>query len=184
MSESDTSPVDLLDAILTAQNRPAADASLREALLAQTVGVIRFRRRLRRCAVAGAMAVCYAAGAFTMGMWTPNQSNPSPQPTEQVAKERQSQATPEPQVVPAATGGQQRRSAPVKKIDRFDALRIAGDRSLLEYGDVKAALHDYKRALALATAEQRAISPGQDTWLLMALKDAHMKENLHARYSD
>ena len=42
------------------------------------------------------------------------------------------------------------------------------------------AIRTYARALKYASADQRAISPEHDTWLLMALKDApNRKETKH-----
>jgi hypothetical protein len=41
------------------------------------------------------------------------------------------------------------------------------------------AIRTYARALKYASAEERAISPEHDTWLLMALKDAKSKETKH-----
>ena len=37
-------------------------------MLAQTIGVIRFRRRLRRCILATSLAGCYVAGLATTGL--------------------------------------------------------------------------------------------------------------------
>ena len=51
----------------------------------------------------------------------------------------------------------------------------------LERGDVKEAVRQYTRYLKLAPADQLAISPGRDSWLLMALKDARAKEKNHVR---
>jgi hypothetical protein len=105
-------------------------------------------------------------------------SNRPPQPsTERATNDHRPRATP----LPAAAAVPVRQSPPVKR-SRFETLRLAADRSLLEQGDVEAAVRDYKRALTLASAEQRAIAPGQDTWLLMALKDAQIKENVHASF--
>jgi hypothetical protein len=46
---------------------------------------------------------------------------------------------------------------------------------------VKAAVCRYDLFLKLAPADHRAISPEQDSWLLMALTDARSKEIAHDR---
>jgi hypothetical protein len=43
---------------------------------------------------------------------------------------------------------------------------------LEQYDDVQAAIRSYKKALQLASADQRSIAPDSDTWLLMALKQS------------
>jgi len=168
MPEPDESLTDSVDAMLgTDAQASAGDAPLRAMVLSQTVRVIRFRRRLRRCGLAAALLGCYLAGAATVARWGLGRDN-SPRPsTEQVTS------------APPAPSGVSRQVATVK-MSRFEALRREGDHSLLEEGDVQAALRDYKRAIDLASTEERAIAPGQDTWLLMALKDARTKENIHA----
>jgi hypothetical protein len=168
----------LFDAALGAGCGSAADDRLREAVLAQTVGVIRFRRRLRRCALAAAMAGCYLAGVASVAMWTSEPNARQQAASQQLITDRRPVVAPP--SAPVTPVKAERRAAPVR-LSRFEVLRLAADRSLLEQGDVQAAVHNYKLALDLATAEQRAIAPAQDTWLLMALKDARAKEKHYAQ---
>jgi hypothetical protein len=171
MRKTDEPFADPVGAMLSANGQERVDNDpLRESVLARTVGVIRFRRRLKRCTLAAALAGCYLAGAVTMGIWGPARDNPSQLSTEHVAKDEG----------PQPAGNTERQVAAVK-MSRFEMLRRAADRSLLEQGDLPAAIRDYRRAINLASAEQRAIAPGQDTWLFMALKDARIKEQIHVR---
>ncbi len=80
MSTSDDFPDDLIDAALSADVRPHDTAPLREAVLSQTVGVIRFRRRMRKCILAASLAGCYVAGLATMALRTPAEHGVSPPP--------------------------------------------------------------------------------------------------------
>jgi hypothetical protein len=63
----------------------------------------------------------------------------------------------------------------------YQSWRHIGDHYLGDTGDISLAVAGYSQALDLATEEERTISPGQDNWLLMALKDARTKEKEHAR---
>jgi hypothetical protein len=176
MPMPDQSQNDPLGAVLGRDPRAQAENDpLREALLAKTIGVIRFRRRLRRCSLAAAMVGCYVAGVVSVGVLRPTvESSP------QLAAEQPSPDQRPYRVVSPSPAAAKHQVAAVKP-SRFETLRRAADRSLLEQGDVQAALRDYRLALDLASAQQRAIAPGQDTWLLMALKDARSKEQNHVR---
>jgi hypothetical protein len=65
------------------------------------------------------------------------------------------------------------------KVTRFEAYRRAGDRFLREPAQLSMAVRSYTNALSVASAEERAISPERDSWLLMALKDSRIKERSH-----
>ena len=65
MPASDDFPDNLLDAALRADVQPHDTAGLRKAVLSQTVGVIRFRRRMRKGILAASLAGCYLAGVAT-----------------------------------------------------------------------------------------------------------------------
>jgi hypothetical protein len=114
--------------------------------------------------VAASLLGCYLAGMASTGFWRPSGNTclrPSTQPAAAVVVA---------QLPPKVT-----------KVDRMEALRREADRRLLQFGDVELALSSYKRILDMTPAEQRAISPGRDSWLMMALKDARSKEMKHAR---
>src|SRR5262249_43943741 len=70
-------------------------------------------------------------------------------------------------VIPGSRSAQ----SAITKLTPYDRLRRAGDRQLQYQNDIAAAARTYRRALESATAAQRSVSPDQDTWLLMAMKN-------------
>jgi hypothetical protein len=152
------------------------DDALREAVYRQTIGALRFRRRMKKCAMVASLVVCYFAGIATMGFRsTPiavletsaGQSaiNQSPLPHDNPQK-------------PAIADVKHKPQSVAPPMSRDEKLRREAD-ELLADGDLKQAIHKYELALDLAPADQRAISPQHDTWLLMALKNARPKEITH-----
>jgi hypothetical protein len=167
MPEPNDLPDDSLDAALRPNAGLTGAAKLREAVLARTTGLIRRRRRTRRCILATALAVCYAAGLATAALRTPAD-----------------QRTTSPVIVsslPMKSNDPPSGEAVAAKLTRKESVRRDADQCLLERGDVKEAVRRYDLFLKLASADDRAISPGQDSWLLMALKDARSKEIKHDR---
>jgi hypothetical protein len=156
---------DLIDAALGAAARPRDTASLRETVLLQTLGVRRFRRRLRRCFLALSLAGCYAAGLATATL--PRTADRGTRPPPAI-----SSGLP----TPSAAANREMAAA---RLTREEVIRRDADRCLLERGDVKEAVRGYGLYLKLASADGQAISPEKDSWLLMALKDARSKEMKH-----
>jgi len=177
MKQLDDSFDDPLAAALDAGDQPhAADDHLRAAVFAQTVGVLRGRRRLKRCALAAGLLGCYLAGITTMGILRGGQQQEHPAaPGPTMAAEPQ-RAAPHSRHLPANPEKQQ---VAVKKPSGFESWRRIGDHYLRESGDVSLALASYSEAINLASDQERRISPGQDNWLVMALKDARSKEKRH-----
>ena len=180
MTGSDGSRDDLLDGLLNAAGQPSGNDRLRGVVFAKSIGVIRFRRRLKKCVLAASLVGCYLAGIVTTEIWRPS-GDGRPQPsTPQVATNQ----GPSPHQVPLPTvglaGSAGRKAAP-EPISFNEVLCRSADRHLMENGDVKLAVRNYEHLLKLASAEERAISPTQDNWLLMALKDARSKEMKHDR---
>ena len=186
MTEHESHHDDFLDGVLGADSAPRPSDALRAAVLSQTVGVIRFRRRMKKCVLAASLLGCYLAGVATTTLWQPAQGPlPSPaaivataeptatEPTEPPAMRRPSQPSRQNSPVARPVGSPRK--------NRVQTMREKADRHLLEQGDVASALRDYTCALNLAPASQRAIRPEQDTWLLMALKNARAKELRHER---
>jgi hypothetical protein len=85
-------------------------------------------------------------------------------------------AAPRSRHVPANPEKQQ---VAAKKPSGFESWRRIGDHYLRESGDISLAVAGYSEAINLASAEERRISPGQDNWLMMALKEARSKEKKH-----
>jgi hypothetical protein len=151
---------------------------LRQAILAQTLGIIRFRRRLKKCTLAASLVACYLAGVATMG-WRPTVPTTTPGLSNEQAADR-TPARHRDAPPPAIAEEQPKQQPAAPPLSREEMLRREGDQ-LLADGDMKKAIRKYELALDLASADQRAISPQHDTWLLMALKNARPKEITHDR---
>ena len=179
MLEPDDTLYDSVDAALGVLGQPTADDNLREAVLARTIGVVRRCRRMKRCALAAGLLGCYLAGITTVGLWR-SEGNMSPQsPTGQpMIAEQPPQKVVPPLLPPAANPKKQQVAA--KNPSGFESWRRIGDHYLHEKGDVSLAVAGYSEAINLASQEELALSPGQDNWILMALKDARTKERNHA----
>jgi hypothetical protein len=167
----------LAAALDVADGRHAADDRLRAAVFAQTVGLLRGRRRLKRYAVAAALLGCYLAGITTMGLWGASRESERPAaPGPTVADHSQRTAT-RPRHGAAIPKEQ---LAAAKKPSGFESWRRIGDHYLSDSGDVSLAVAGYSEAIHLASADERRISPEQDNWLMMALKqDAQSREKRH-----
>jgi hypothetical protein len=170
---------DPLTAVFDASERPAANDALRKALLTQTIGVLRRRRHLKRCAVLAGLMTCYLAGLATMGILRagPQQPTPAGQPAiadSHPALPRRPQRSPR----------QDERQIVAKKPSAYENWRQIGDNCLSQSGDVSQAIAGYRKAINRASKEERRICPGPDNWLMMALKeDARFKEKTHV-YSE
>ena len=152
---------------------PPSNDRLRDALRAQTLGVIRFRRRMKKCALAASLVVCYFAGAATMAFRSTTPITGLETSIGQMAKNPSSQPQGHPPT-PAIADLKPIQQSAAPPLSREETLRREADR-LLADGDMKQAIRKYELALDLAPADQRAISPQHDTWLLMALKNARPK---------
>jgi hypothetical protein len=181
MTEPDNSLNDSLDAMLVASIRPEANDGLRGAVLMQTIGVLRRRRRLKRCALAASLLCCYLAGVTTVEIWRPGDGNAVRAVTEATAaKPRPRNVVPQKSPKPTKPEIGQVATAP---LSGFESWRRIGDHYLRDSDDFSLAIAGYSWALDLASDKDLAISPGKDNWLLMALKDARAKERKHA-YSE
>jgi hypothetical protein len=196
---------DPLDVVLGGKGKISGDDSIRQAVLAGTIGVIRRRRRLKRCAVAGTLLVCYLAGMATMVFWRAGGEGLSKSSAIQIAIDNTAKrpaaaiSDPEPgqskgtvsfsqtqksgqslAQLPPVNAGPPDQKAVYTTPSQFEVLRRTGDKYLQDPEKMQLAIRTYARALKYASAEERAISPEHDTWLLMALKDAHSKEGGHS----
>jgi hypothetical protein len=159
---------DALKELLAAPKPPGDAEGLRQRLLHQTTGVLRFRRRVRQAAWAAGLAACVAAVVFGLRWRTP------------------APVTPQPEVAQLPSPPQQDESALALEWRAFDSpnrqtelYRHAGDRYLAEGEDLQAALRCYANALDTATEDDLKLS-SSDSWLLMAIKDAREKEKRDA----
>lgn len=156
--------------------RPATDVNdvLRDRVLDRTSHAIRSRRRLKRAAMAAALAGCYLAGMLTTALVLPTNSVSAQNPSEaQLAKADVPDSTAPAIADSGKTPDQiadEAVAAEAAKLSRYELLRRAGDQ-YEHRGDLTSAIQSYKRALEAATPQERAISVNDDTWLLMALKN-------------
>lgn len=186
MNASGESGKDPVEAILGPSRGSPQNADLRAALLQRTMGIIRRRRRLRRLAMVAALAAFYLAGAATAQTWwpwrpgapaaAPKETFPGGGPAAVADRQDSDEPKPSPQA-PAPDGMGQ--AVATAKVNRFEAYRRAGDRFLQEPAQLSRAVRSYRNALNVASAEERAISPERDSWLLMALKESRLKERSH-----
>jgi hypothetical protein len=178
---SDQQP-DPLEHLLAAPHLPADRAALRQDLLDRTRRILRRRRRLRPLAWVVALAACYTGGLLTMRWVMMSHPPPGPRPPPAM---HVPEPAPRP-LTPPASIPQPRPSALALEWAAFDhpgeqavLYRQAGDRYLDEENDPEGALRCYRRALDTGSGEDLTISP-QDSWLLMALKEARQKEKRNA----
>jgi hypothetical protein len=174
---SDESQNDPLDAVLGGKSKICGDNALRQAVLAGTLGVIRRRRRLKRCSMAAALLGCYLAGMATLAVWHQGgqQKNISNQSIDRVAGKEQPN-TEVKQTLPPDVAGPPDQKAVYKVASKYEVLCRQADGYLSDPEKLHLAVSKYTQALKHASADQRAISPEHDTWLLMALKDAQSKK--------
>jgi hypothetical protein len=164
---------------LAVSRSPDADvAALRQTVLKRTTRILRHRRWSRRAAIAAALAACYAAGVASTYWLRPTA------PAEVIIVEK----SPEPAPSPAATAPHEAEPSAIalewqaveSPNKRVELYRLAGDRYLVESNDMEAALRCYRQMLNAGSEKDLVISP-DDNWLLMALKDARLKEKLDAK---
>ncbi len=171
------------DAMLDIPREQWADDRLRSAVLAQTLGVMRRRRRWKRCGWAAGLVGCYLAGITTAAFWTPafwtaGEKHAAVAIGDRTTVKAESPAEP----APAATepSGREDQQSPEPMLSGFEHWRRLGDHFLRDSNDISLAAQSYSQALALATEEERAISSNRDNWLFMALKQSQIQEKQNA----
>ena len=177
---------DPLDALL--QHRPpsAPATAWKESILRQTSRTLRWRRRIRRTAFAGALIACYAAGMLSMRLLQAPPAveihheivyvpvEPKSVPPANVAEE-----SPAERPLTALALEWQAVENPERRVELY---RRAGDRYFDEESDLESAVRCYKRFLTACSDKDLEISP-QDNWLLVTLKNARAEEKRHAKHS-
>jgi hypothetical protein len=164
--------------------RVTGNEALRAAVLAQTIRIVRRRRILRRVAFVGGLAACYLAGLVTT--WAALSGSGSARDTVQAAKTSRSALPTGPSPSEQGAASKAGISATALEWRAFDSherrrelFRQAGDRYLQQAGDLKSAVRCYRQSLQGALASDLTIKP-DDSWLLMALKQAKQKEKQNA----
>jgi hypothetical protein len=168
---------ELYELMTTSGGQTPASQQLRDAVIGQTTRTIRRRRRMRRASIAAALVACYLGGIATMSLWQSPRAIDRFENVSAVAMDQRSEPVaesnerrlvrPEDDQVPDG-------SAPPAsaRLTPYERLCRNGDQQLEEHDDIEAAIRSYKRALQLASVDQRSIAPDRDTWLLMALKQS------------
>jgi hypothetical protein len=167
-----------VDGLLGAPASGLTDMPLRETTLATTVRILRRQRRVRRMAMALALAGCYLAGVATVTFVRPataegdlarQTSNPDAAPVEV--------ARPAGPLVDNQPPGTAILTAPRKSRTQFELLRDLGDANLLDRRDPESATRCYRMALRYATPDERAWAATEGTWLLRAVNQTFTTES-------
>lgn len=171
---------DPLDGMLRPPSPPDTEP-LRQTVYTQTRRVLQRRRVVRRFAYAAALLVSFAAGWLVTRFTAPAPAR-SPEivvtPPKEPAPPEQPPAPPKPSSVDSALAQEWQAFDSPK--DRAGLYRHAGDRYLKEENDLQSALRCFSNALDNGTEQDMAIS-SEDNWLLMAIKEARLKEKKHAK---
>jgi hypothetical protein len=183
---------DPIDRFLNQRINVPSDEQTRQGLLGETRRVLRRRRRLRRAGYVAALVACYTAGVLT----TPNWQNKPPAIVDLAQSEQATSVKPEPIIRTSPEPSAQASlsllddpDVPVTVVERIAAqstdqrsrlYRRAGDRYLVDLGDIESAMRCYRRALD-AGREQELLVASDDNWLLIALKQARQKEKDHGK---
>jgi len=174
------------DELLNGGDSSVDNAALRRTILAQTLPVVRRRRWVRRAALAAMLAACYAAGLASPLLWrdrvpasVASRNNvPDAQESDTFVAARQvAKSAHAPAAVPSPPAHPQRVAQ--DRRTKYETFRDSGDRWLRDAPDISLAIQGYAAALRSASADERAMAPQRDTWLLLALKRAKLQENSH-----
>jgi hypothetical protein len=176
MAASDSSD-ELLESMTSAGARMPASHKLRDAVLSRTTRTIRFRRRMRRASLAATLVACYLGGVATVSLWPAANSverfNPGAAvglaPNGEPGTSANGQKLIRPEDDQIADGSLPPAAA---RLTPYERMCRTGNQQLEEHDDILAATRSYKKALQLASSDQRGIAPDHDTWLLMALKQS------------
>ncbi len=159
---------ELFESMMPAGAPTPASTQLREAVLAQTTRTIRGRRRMRHARLGAMLVACYLGGIATMSLW-------SGRSAEWVASgsDHSSESDAQRLVRPEDDQVVNVNPRPAARLTPYERFCRDGDQQLAKNDDIRAAARSYKKALQLASAEQRSIAPDRDTWLLMAMKQSN-----------
>ena len=148
------------------------DDSLRRLSWEHSTRLLWRRRFVRRGAYVATLAACFLAGLLTTFLRAPAVVERE----RIVYVDRPAPQVPSPVEKPAELEQKARANATA----RADLLRRAGDLYANEQHDLEGALRCYSQSLDSAGDTQPVIST-DDHWLLMAIKDARMKEKNNAK---
>lgn len=187
---SDQDQQDALANLLSGLVLPPTDHSQREAVFAQTQGVLRRRRVTRRVLQVTSLAACYFVGVLSVLGWQSiqlrnglaHQQNAAVDGPSVVAVQEPDPAPkPDQTAAPVTTEVADHLQQPIETLTKFERLRRAGDRQLIENGNLQGAIGCYRRALDFASDDELKIVPERDSWLLIPLKEVRLEARKHAQ---
>jgi hypothetical protein len=190
---------DRLSELLGHVSLPVSDPREREAIFAQTLGVLRRRRWKRYSVWVAALASCYAIGVLSCLAWQSARQHSQLAAQSNAVREKEDSASSSkagrlPDSIPVSPKPSRRQPAsfqdeptrPVAQTEpaavaltTFEKLRRAGDRQLNDRGNLQGAIGCYRRALDFASDDDLQIVPERDSWLLIPLKEARLEIRKH-----
>jgi hypothetical protein len=168
---------------------PPDNEALRQELYPRTQRVLRRRRHLRQLAYAAALLISFGAGGGTVRLMVEGERGAlAPRSSEQSRESKQTNTQPnQQQGADAPRSPVSCDSALTREWTAFDSedhrserYRQAADYYLTEENDPESALRCYSNALDSGTEQDLTIS-ADDSYLLMAIKNARQKERNHAK---
>ncbi len=161
--------IDFADNLLRSSVR-AGDPAVRQRIFEATRKVLACRRFVQRVRWGAAFVACYLAGMLTMFMTS---GGPRPQTDKP-------QLIGEPVAAPQSTeplpSAQDREWQALESSDnQAEKYRLAGDAYLTEQADPSGAMRCYTASLDRGGRASLEINP-DDSWLLMQIKSARLKE--------
>ncbi len=160
------------------QTEVYADPSFREAVLAQSIKVMRHGRRRGYYVVVAAVLAAYGAGIGSLMLVQGKQSTRSATPVVAsvvvAAPARTHQQ--DPQTLLKQVAG-------ASRPEQVLLLTEAGDIYLNVRADIERALNCYRQVLEITPANVQMTIHPEDTWLFKSLKKARVKEIDHAETS-
>lgn len=165
---------------------PRPSASFRDAMIGQTTGLLRRRRRIRGAAIAFSVVFIYGAGVETaLLMQTSEDDTALTTHMSESIIPPTSSSTAQPKGVPVAEevlhnwealSIRVEEASPAEKVR---LLQAAGDWHMEESDDIESAASCYGAMFAAMETETMLVLNEKDNWLLASLKLARLKEKSH-----
>jgi hypothetical protein len=172
-----------VEQFLGAPGPDAVSEKFRPSLLAQTTGLLRRRRRLRRTGYIAGLVSCYLFGVGTMLLVArPTLDVPAavePKSSQAVVASRPPQTVLPPDRDPEIPPFVLERMGQSCEENRSRLYRQAGDQYLAD-GDYESAVHCYSRSLDAGSEKDLTVST-DDNWLLIQLKIARQEDKVNAK---
>jgi hypothetical protein len=149
---------ELIDSLLGTAGQPYGNDCLRGVVFARTIGVIRFRRRLKRCVLVASLVGCCLAGMVATGIWRPNGGGRPHPSTERVATSQEPLSPAVPPTVAFAADNLPEKKAPKPSDKAVEASTVIEDPEYTRASKELEALGREKGRAARAITARRACS--------------------------